>query len=292
MSPPESGATFPDGAHYRIELATVNTIQAFQAAVRRAKKLGLVINRVVETWGIFRHTKEELRAYVDLGREEGIEVVMSIGPRATYDTSATRLSTHGSYIGYRLRGTEQLIRAVEDVRRAQEAGCTNVVVYDEGLLWILDRMRRDGFVSPALKLKASAHMGHCNPASIRMLEALGANSINPVRDLPLDVIAGLRKAAHVPLDLHTDSPRSSGEFVRNYEAPMMVRVAAPVHLKTGTSEILAHGQKTGADDGERLADQASIVQEMVARFYPEAVQSKTGSFRSDPAPQPRTGFPL
>ena len=61
-----------------------------------------------------------------------------------------------------------------------------------------------------------------------------------------------------------------------YEAPEMVRVAAPVYLKTGNSCVSGHGQLTTPQNGIDMARQASIVVEMVKKYYPEAVQSEPG----------------
>jgi hypothetical protein len=107
-----------------------------------------------------------------------------------------------------------------------------------------------------------------------MLQDLGADSINPVRDLTLPMIAALRQTVSVPLDVHTDNPPASGGFIRVYEAPEMVRVGAPLHLKTGNSVVAGHGQLTSAENGRGMARQASIVKEMVERYFPEAVQSE------------------
>jgi hypothetical protein len=116
-------------------------------------------------------------------------------------------------------------------------------------------------------------LGHCNPASFKVLESLGADSINPVRDLQIPMIAALRAAIKVPIDVHTDNPPGSGGFIRVYEAPEIVRVAAPVHCKTGNSVIGGHGEMTSAIDGKRMAEQAAIVVEMLNKYYPEAKQS-------------------
>jgi hypothetical protein len=91
------------------------------------------------------------------------------------------------------------------------------------------------------------------------------------------MIAALRQAIKVPLDVHTDNPPGSGGFIRVYEAPEIVRVAAPVHCKTGNSVVAGHGQLTSANDGKRMADQATIVVEMVSTYYPELTQSPKGS---------------
>jgi hypothetical protein len=274
---PTSDARFPDGAYFRIEVPTVNSAAAVAALLEESDKIGVTINRVTETYGMFRHTRQELKEYCKLCNDYGAELLLSVGPRATYDTGATVLSEQGVRIGYRLRGMEQVLRAVEDIKRGIDIGCRGFLIYDEGMLWLVGQMRKDGELPSDIIFKTSAHCGHCNPASFKVLESLGADSINPVRDLQLPMIAALRAAVKAHLDLHTDNPPGSGGFIRVYEAPEIVRVAAPVHLKTGNSVVSAHGQITGATDGKRMADQASIVVEMVNKYYPEATQTKRGS---------------
>lgn len=273
---PTSGKTFPDGAHFRIEVPTVNSAEAMSALLKRADELGIVINRVTETYGIFRHTIPELKEYIQIANDYGCEVVLSCGPRATYDTGASVLSPQGMRISYRLRGMEQVIRAIEDVKRAVAIGARAIMVYDEGLLWVLNQMRTDEELPKDIFFKLSAHCGHCNPASFKVFEQLGADTINPVRDLQLPMIAALRAAVRIPLDLHTDNPPASGGFIRSYEAPEMARVASPCHLKTGNSVVAGHGIITSATDGKRMAEQASIVVEMVNKYHPELKQSKVG----------------
>jgi hypothetical protein len=274
---PTSDAKFPDGATYRIEVPTVNSAEAVAALLETSDKMGITINRVTETYGMFRHTRQELKEFCRLCNEYGAELVLSVGPRATYDTGATVLSPQGARISYRLRGMEQVLRAVEDIKRGIDIGCRGFLTYDEGMIWLVAQMRKDGELPSDIKFKVSAHLGHCNPASFKVLESLGADSINPVRDLQLPMIAALRAAVKIPVDIHTDNPPASGGFIRVYEAPEIARVAAPVHLKTGNSVVSAHGQITTAADGKRMAEQAAIVVEMVSKYYPEAKQTKRGS---------------
>jgi len=271
-----SGKTFPDGAHYRIEVPTVNSFDALKSLVERADELGITINRVDETYGIFRHTLGELRDYCALAKERGIALNLAVGPRAPYDTGATVHTSQGVRIAYRLRGMEQVVRAIEDVKRAVSVGCRGILVYDEGLLWVLAEMRKAGELPSDLHFKVSAHCGHANPASFKVLERMGANTINPVRDLQLPMLGALRRAVDVPLDLHTDNPPASGGFIRSYEAPEIVRVASPVYLKTGNSAVAGHGIRTTAAEGRAMAEQASIIVEMVGKYLPEAKQSPAG----------------
>jgi hypothetical protein len=270
---PTSGATFPDGAHYRIEVPTINTAEAAAALVQRAEELGIQINRITETFGMFRHTRDEIKDYVAIAKGHGAELIMATGPRATYDTSATVLSPQGVRISYRLRGVEQLVRAIEDIKRGVELGVRGFLIYDEGMLWVVTQMRKDGELPSDVFFKVSAHCGHSNPAAFRVLADMGADSINPVRDLQLPMIAALRAAIPTPIDCHTDNPPASGGFIRTYEAPEIARLASPVHLKTGNSVLAGHGQLLTTDNARRMAEQASLVLEMVDRYFPEGKQS-------------------
>ena len=270
---PTSTARFPDGGAFRIEVPTVNSAEAVAALLDTSTKNGITINRVTETYGMFRHTREEMKEYCRLCNDYGAELLMSVGPRATYDTGATVLSPQGVRISYRLRGMEQVLRAVEDIKRGYDLGVRGFLIYDEGMLWLVGQRRKDGALPKDIIFKTSAHLGQCNPCSFKLLESLGADSINPVRDLQIPMIAALRAAVKVPLDVHTDNPPGSGGFIRVYEAPEIVRVAAPVHCKTGNSVVGGHGEMTSASDGKRMADQAAIVVEMVSKYYPELKQS-------------------
>ena len=264
---------FSDGASFRLEIPTVNNLVTAEALLKESARLGTTINRITETYGLFRHTEDEIRSFVSLCEEFGCELVMSTGPRAVYDIGASAQTDQGQKVGYRLRGQEQLIRAIEDIKRGIEFGVTGFLIYDEGLLWVLSKMRDSREIPDYVQFKISAHCGHCNSASFKLLESIGANSINPIRDLPLPIIGSLRRSVDVPIDIHTDCPSSSGGFVRSYEAPEFVRIAAPVYLKTGNSVLPRHGQVTRADDGRAMALQASIISEMLKRYFPEAIQS-------------------
>lgn len=274
---PSSTQRFPDGAAFRIENPTVNTAATAAALLETAEKNGIVINRITETYGMFRHTAAEIKEYCRVCHDHGVELMMSTGPRATYDTGATVLSAQGARIGYRLRGMEQVLRGVEDIKRGYDLGVRAFLIYDEGMLWLAGQMRKDGALPKDIIFKVSAHLGHCNPCSFKLMESLGADSINPVRDLQIPMIAALRQAVTVPLDVHMDNPPGSGGFIRVYEAPEIVRVAAPLHCKTGNSVVSGHGEMTSAADGVKMADQATIVVEMLNKYYPDLKQSPKGA---------------
>jgi hypothetical protein len=218
-------------------------------------------------------TDNEILDMVSMAKKAKADLVLAIGPRATTDTSASVHTEEGKRIGYRLRGQEQVIRAVEEVKRAAALGCRGFLVYDEGCLWLLNQMRKDGEIPADCHFKISAHAGHGNPCSCKLLEMIGADSINPVRDYQLQMIAAMRQAIDIPLDVHTENPKSSGGFIRHYEAPEIVRIAAPVYLKTGGSVAQTHSWDTTVDEAKRRAKQVSLVKRMIDTYYPDAIQS-------------------
>ncbi|WP_254552284.1 U32 family peptidase [Kitasatospora sp. MMS16-BH015] len=281
-----SSRTFEDGCQYRIEVPTVNSARAAETLLSESRRRGFTINRITETRGLFRHTAREVAEYVELGREYGAEILMSVGPRASYDTGASAHTPEGMRIGYRLRGQEQIVRAVEDVKRGVDLGVRGFVVYDEGLLWVLNRLRLSGDLPKHLHLKVSAHCGHGNPASAQMLESLGADSFNPVRDLSVPMIAALRQAVSIPLDCHVDNPKASGGFIRTYEAPEFVRVAAPVYLKTGNSALEGHGTCPTPAQLDDILHQVEITTEFLGRHHPAARQSPALDLAKRPAEHP------
>ena len=75
---PTSGKTFPDGCHYRLEVPTVNSAEALKALLETAEKEGAFINRVDETYGAFRHTTRELKEYVAICKDKGVELNLSL----------------------------------------------------------------------------------------------------------------------------------------------------------------------------------------------------------------------
>src|SRR5690606_33508763 len=184
-------------------------------------------------------------------------------PRATTDTSASVNTPEGQRMGYRLRGQEQIVRAMEDVRRAVDFGVRSFLIYDEGCLWVMNEMRKHGEIPKACKFKISAHAGHGNPCSAKLLESIGVDSLNPVRDIQLQMLAAVRQAIDIPIDVHTENPASTGGFIRHYEVPEMIRVAAPIYLKTGGSVAKTHSWDTSEADAKQRAKQVSLVKRMI-----------------------------
>ncbi|WP_433717189.1 hypothetical protein ACQP2U_42920 (plasmid) [Nocardia sp. CA-084685] len=272
---PADTGCFQDGSQWRIEVPTVNSATAAQTLLEGAAAKGITINRITETLGMFCHPDADIERYVRLGREHGVQVLMSIGPRATYDIGASVRTPEGARNGNRLRGQDQLEKALADLLRGLELGVRGFVIYDEGLLRVLGTLRSLGELPAQVHLKVSAHCGHGNPASMQLLSNLGADSINPVRDLPIPAIASLRQAVTVPLDIHVDNPKSSGGFIRTLDVPDIVTAAAPVYLKTGNGVMDGHGTRPTPEQVTGMLRQAQIVTETMKRYCPHLQQSTT-----------------
>jgi hypothetical protein len=276
FSIPTSSKRFPDGAQYRWEVPGIQGPGSMHALLEDFDKRGLILHRVTQTKGIMTLADEEIQEMVDLAKKWQVELVLAVGPRSTYDTGAMVRTPEGIRMGYRLRGQEQIVRAIEDIKRATAIGCRSILLYDEGLLWVLNEMRKKEEIPPDTHFKVSAHCGHGNPCSAKLLENLGANTVNLVRDIQVEMYTAVRQAIDIPLDIHTENPASSGGFIRHYEIPEILRVAAPMYLKTGGSVAKTHSYETTNAEACKRAKQVGLVQRVIDTYYPEAIRSKRG----------------
>src|SRR5690349_16220240 len=139
---PTSTKRFPDGAQYRVEIPSVEGPRALAAVLAEAKARKVRVHRVSQGSGIMLLTDGEIREMVKLGAEAHIEVSLFVGPRAAWETGAQILAPAGRNLGARQRGMDQVVYAVEDIKRACDLGIRSVLVADEGLLWVVDEMKK------------------------------------------------------------------------------------------------------------------------------------------------------
>lgn len=271
---PLSEKRFPDGSQYRIEVFGIQNPVEMKLLLEEIHEEKLVVHRLIQTDGIMNLTNDELSEMVRLSKAYQVQLLLAVGPRSATDISPSAHSQKGGTMGNRLRGQEQIIRAMEDVKRGIELGARGFLVYDEGNLWVLAKMRAMGEIPKDCHFKFSANSGYGNPCSIKLIEELGADSINPVWDLELAMLAAIRQAIAIPMDVHMVAPKSVGGFIRYYEAPQMIRVASPVYLKLGATE------DSGISIEQKIKSkikQMRLVKEMIDKYYPEAIQSNPGT---------------
>ena len=119
---PSSAKRFEDGCQYRFEVPGIQGPSVMQTLLEEFVKLGFYIHRVTQTKGIWFLSDEDINKMVTLAKEHQIELTLSIGPRATTDTSASVKTEEGMRMGYRLRGQDNLVYAIEEVKRAARIG--------------------------------------------------------------------------------------------------------------------------------------------------------------------------
>ncbi|MDE0628270.1 MAG: U32 family peptidase [Bryobacterales bacterium] len=272
---PASMLRFPDGAQYRIEIPSTEGPSAFAAVLEEADRLNVPVHRVSQGSGIMLLSDGEIREMLELAAPRGIEVNLFVGPRATFDIGAQAYSPAGKALGLSIRGSEQLVYAVEDVRRAAGLGIRSVLVSDTGLLAILGKMRRSGDVPGDLILKTSVMMAPANAAAARVLEDLGASTINVPSDLTLPQLASIRAAVGVPIDLYVEAPDNIGGFVRHYEVPELIRVGSPLYVKLGLRNAPdiypsgSHIESTAVALSRERVRRARLVLDMIRRYGPD-----------------------
>jgi hypothetical protein len=229
--------------------------------------------------GVMLQTDDEIRRMVALGQEHGIEVCLFVGPRANWDVGVQAASATGKVLGASLRGVDQLAFGLEDVRRAAELGIRSVLVADVGQLMILGRMKDAGDLPPDFVLKISVTLAAANPATARVLEDLGATSINLPVDLSLPQIAAIRQAIDAAIDFYVEAPDDFGGTVRHYEIPELVRVAAPIYLKFGLRNAPGiypsgqHIESTVVALSRERVRRAAIGLALLRRYAPDAAAS-------------------
>ena len=287
MDLPTSTKRFPDGAWYRMEVSGVERPNVLEALIDEMNRRKVPIHRVIAVvMGATLLDKAELRDFAQMAAEAKLEVILTPGPRASWDVGRQLITPEGGLSGLRYRGCDQLRQVISDILRCIHLGFRGFLVIDEGLLWLLNEMKRNGDLPSDVTFKVSIYAGHANAAGGRLLQSLGAGSFNPVADLSLAQFASIRQVIDIPLDVHIVLTESFGGYMRFYEGPEMARVAAPCYFKIEPGPACAAGP--GAlykpwTDAQMMANwarekvkYAQIIHELIQENFPKATLSQQG----------------
>ena len=270
---------FPDGGQYRIEIPSTEGPRVLRAVLDEAATRQVPVHRVSQGSGIMLMAASEITEMLTIGRESDVEVNLFIGPRATFDIGAQVYSPAGKSLGLAARGATQLAFALEDLLHAIDLGLRSVLVSDLGVLQIIGQLKKSGHLPADLIIKTSVMMAPCNPASARLMEDLGATTLNIPSDLTIPQIASIRQAVRMPIDFYVEAPDNIGGFLRYYEIPELIRVAAPIYLKYGlrnSPDVYpagTHIENTIIALSRERVRRAQLGQEIIARYCPHAVMS-------------------
>ncbi|RBM19009.1 hypothetical protein [Streptomyces sp. PT12] len=226
---------FPDGGTWRTEIPSVEGPEALATVLKEATRLDVPVHRISQGSGVWMLTDGEIADMVGACADAGAELCLFTGPRGTWDIGASTRSASGG-AGLRARGQGALAGCVEDALRAAELGVRCLLVADEGVLWLLHRLRERGTLPADTTFKVSALVGPVNPASVSVHERLGADSVNIPSDLTLEHLTEIRRVSGVPLDFYLEAPDDLGGYVRMYDIAELIRRGAPIYLKFGLSK--------------------------------------------------------
>jgi hypothetical protein len=230
---PDSAKRFPDGAQYRVEIPSTEGPACLAAVLAEAVRLEVTVHRVSQGSGVFLHTDDELDEMARLAAEARVEMSLFARPNAAWGTSAMARSPAGAVVAPVAHGQEQVVHALDDIRRAATHGFRSVLIADLGVLTAFAALKEAGELPSDMQAKISVMLPVGNPAAARVLVELGASTINLPTDLSLAQISAIRAAVDVPLDVYVEAPDNVGGFVRMHEIPELIRVAAPVYVKFG-----------------------------------------------------------
>lgn len=270
---------FADGGHFRIEIPSVEGPAVLEAVLEAAERHEVVVNRVSQGSGAMLLSEAELRELAALGAGAGLEVSLFVGPREGFGVGAHARTPDGSAHFGQIRGNRQLAYAVEDVVRAVECGIRSFLIADHGLLAVVAELQRGGELPADVVWKVSVMTAPSNAASLRVLEQLGATTVNIASDVTLEQLAELRAASAIPLDLYVESPDALGGVVRGNEAGDLVAVGAPLHVKLGLRNARAlypsgdHLVAEATAIAREKVRRAALALEWLRRLHPELTQS-------------------
>jgi len=280
-----SGKAFADGANFRIEIAGVERATTMAAMIKEAERRNIVIHRAIAAVGGSTYCDAaELRDMAQMAKDAHIEVIMTVGHRKGWDTGAKEMATsEGQMQGFRLRGSDNISFHIADIMRNIDAGFRGFLVYDEGVLFILNKMREQGLIPKETIFKFSVFGGYCSAAGAKVIERMGANSLNPISDVSRPILSSIRKAVDIPLDIYTIIVNSFGGNFRGYECPEIAKVSSPCYFKfePGTAEGDIYmpwvTEEWHAGFIKEKVKIASIVMELMERHAPEMKTSPKGA---------------
>ena len=275
----ESSKRFQDGAQYRIEIPSTEGPEAFKVILEQADQFKCPIHRVSQGSGIQMLTDDEIREMARIGQDHHIEVCLFVTARASYDTGGLSTAPAGGIAQWQIRGANQLRYGLDDINRVVDLGIRSVLIADTGLIQIVDELRKKGELPENLVIKSSASFAPANAASVKILEQLGANTINLATDLSIAQVSTIRQAINVPIDMYIEAPDSLGGFVRHQETPDLIRYAAPFYVKMGVRnapDIYPSGYHLRSivlELSRERVRRAKLVYDLILREYPDAVIS-------------------
>lgn len=225
---------FVSGGKYGIEVSSVNSLEVLKELLILSEEYSFQPDRIDECRGFSRIPLIEIKEIISICRDKGVGFFTGISSRSMYDLGGYAKSVNGNRASYKIRGNSGVIYAFDEIKRAIDLGIRGFIIYDEGLLYFLKTQRFEGKIPDEVVFKASVHLGVSNSYSAILMNELGANTINPVPDLSIEILKEIRDKIKIPLDIFTDTSTDAGGFLRTSEVNDFIKYCAPVYLKCGS----------------------------------------------------------
>jgi hypothetical protein len=277
--PRASAQRFPDGAHYRLEIPSVEGPRVLSSVLKEAEARGIVVNRVSQGSGAMLLEEAELKEMSKVGADVGLEVSLFVGPREEWGLYSGRAGAGSGGV----RGLRQMRYAVEDILRAIECGIRGFLIADIGLLDVVRAGQLAGQIPDDVVWKISVMLAPANPATMAVLDRMGAGTINVPGNLTLAELADMREVTSLPIDLYLESPNDMGGVVRGEQFADLASICAPLYAKFGLRNsrgLYPSGLHTEADAqeiGREKVRRAELALEWLRRDGRELIQSGYGA---------------
>jgi hypothetical protein len=167
--------------------------------------------------------------------------------------------------------------------RAIDEGIRGFLIADLGLLAVLREAQTNADIPASVVWKVSVMLAPSNPATVRVLEATGAGTINLPTDLSLAELREMRAVTNIPLDLYLEAPDGLGGVVRGEQIADIVAVSAPLYAKFGlrnSRSLYPSGLHLEGDAiviAREKVRRAQISLEWLERSGVELIQSPAGA---------------
>lgn len=244
---PDSGKTFPDGAHYRIEVSGIETAAILGAVIDEAKKQRIPIHRAIATVkGSMFYSDEQLAALAHLAAKEKVEVIICPGDLA-----------HGFFGNPNRNLNWQSLKEVSaylrEISRCVDIGFRGFLVWTSPMLKVLNAFRRRGKIPQETIFKVSTFANSCNAIDFLAYAKDGANTVNAANGLTLGNLSEIRQVLNeknektawdVKIDIHITFWQNllkltgrntwtlaTEDYNRIEDAPEIARIASPVYFK-------------------------------------------------------------
>ena len=141
-------------------------------------------------------------------------------------------------------------------------------------------MRRAGELPPSLVLKTSVLLPCANPATAARSKSSARRRSTSPPICHRAELGELRAGCSAPLDVYVEVPDDQGGFVRFYDVPEIVRLAAPVYVKLGLRNAPniypsgLHLEDLAVKLGRERVRRAELVLRLLEERAPELVEGR------------------